>query len=163
MPTKTYKPIATHTLGSNVASYTLSSIPSTYTDLVLVINGQVVTSVTTICEFNGDTGSNYSATELFGDGAVASSFRNSLGMAIMGIGAQILSGSPFVSILNINNYSNTATYKTVLGRTNQTAQGLNTMVGLWRSTAAINSIKISGYAGASGLTSGTTLTLYGIE
>lgn len=158
----TYSTIATHTLGSNQADYTFTSIPSTYTDLVLVINGQVSSSVTAICQFNGDTGSNYSTTELFGDGTTASSFRTSLSLAIMGIGAQISSGSQFMSILNFQNYSNTTTFKTVIGRTAQASLGTNAIVGLWRSTSAINSIKLLGYAGASGFTAGTTFTLYGI-
>jgi hypothetical protein len=158
----TYSTIATTTLGSNAASYTFSSIPSTYTDLILIINGEVSSSVTTVCQFNGDTASNYSTTELFGDGTTASSFRTTLSLAIMGIGAQTVSGYPFMSILNFQNYSNTTTYKTVLGRTNQANLGVNTIAGLWRSTSAINSIKLLGYAGSSGFTAGTTFTLYGI-
>lgn len=157
----TYSTIATTTLGSNQADYTFTSIPSTYTDLVLVINGQVSSSVTAVCQFNGST-SDYSTTEIFGDGTTASSFRTTLSLAIMGIGAQISSGSQFTSILNFQNYSNTTTFKTVIGRTNQTSLGVNAIVGLWRSTSAINSIKLLGYSGASGFTAGTTFTLYGI-
>jgi hypothetical protein len=158
----TYSTIATTTLGSNQADYTFTSIPSTYTDLVLVINGQVSSSVTTTCQFNGDTGSNYSSTEIFGDGSVASSFRTGLSFIIMGIGAQTVSGFPFMSILNFQNYSNTTTFKTAIGRTSQASLGLNATVGLWRSTSAINSIKVMTYLGASGYTAGTTFTLYGI-
>ena len=160
----TYEPIATTTLGSNTASYTFSSIPSTYTDLVLVVNGQVSSSVTVSCQVNGDTATNYSTTELFGDGTTASSFRSSTNaqIAVMGIGAQVGSGTIWTSTLHFQNYSNTTTYKTVLGRTSASATGINVIAGLWRSTSAINSIKILGYAGASGFTTGTTFTLYGI-
>jgi hypothetical protein len=46
----TYTPIATYTVsGSSTLTYTFSSIPSTYTDLVLVVNGSssrpVITSL----------------------------------------------------------------------------------------------------------------------
>jgi hypothetical protein len=160
----TYTPIATTTLGSAQASYTFSSIAGTYTDLILVVNGQVSSNVTVACQVNGDTATNYSTTELFGDGTVASSFRSTTNaqIAVMGIGAQVNSGSQWVSTLHFQNYSNSTTYKTVLGRTSATATGVNAIVGLWRSTSAITSIKILGYAGASGFTTGTTFTLYGI-
>jgi hypothetical protein len=160
----TYEPIATNTLGSNTASYTFTSIPSTYTDLILIVNGQVSSNVTVACQINGDTATSYSTTELFGDGTTVSSFRNSNNaqIGVMGIGAQVVSGSQWVSTLHFQNYSNSTTYKTVLGRTSATTTGVNAIVGLWRSTSAITSIKILGYAGASGFTSGTTFTLYGI-
>jgi len=161
----TYSTIATATLGSNQADYTFTSIPSTYTDLILIVNGQVSSNVTVSCQVNGDTGTNYSTTEIFGDGTVASSFRisNNAQIAVMGIGAQVVSGSQWVSTLHFQNYSNTTTNKTVLGRTSAVGTpGVNAIVGLWRSTSAINSIKILGYAGASGFTTGTTFTLYGI-
>jgi hypothetical protein len=39
----TYEAIATQTLGSAAASVTFSSIPGTYTDLVLVVAGTLTT------------------------------------------------------------------------------------------------------------------------
>jgi hypothetical protein len=160
----TYSTIATTTLGSNQANYTFSSIPSTYTDLILVVAGQVSSNVSLAIQVNGDTGTNYSCTEIFGDGGTASSFRNSNNaqVTVASIGAQINSGSQWVSTLHFQNYSNTTTNKTILGRTSAAATGVNAIVGLYRSTSAINSIKFMGYAGASGFTTGTTFTLYGI-
>jgi len=160
----TYEPIATNTLGSNTASYTFSSIPSTYTDLILVVTGQVSSNVSLAIQVNGDTGTNYSVTELFGDATTPSSFRNSSNaqITVASIGAQINSGSQWVSTLHFQNYANATTYKIFLGRTSASATGVNAIAGLWRSTSAINSIKFMGYAGSSGFTTGTTFTLYGI-
>lgn len=160
----TYTPIATTTLGSNTASYTFSSISGSYTDLILIMSGQVSSNVTVACQVNGDTATNYSTTEIFGDGGTASSFRSSTNahIAVMGIGAQVNSNNQWLSTLHFQNYSNNTTYKTVLGRTSASATGVNAIVSLWRSTSAITSIKILGYAGASGFTTGTTFTLYGI-
>lgn len=163
----TYTPIATTTLGSNQASYTFTSISGSYTDLILVVSGQVSSNVSIACQVgNGsiDTGTNYSATEIFGDGTTASSFRNSNNaqITVASIGAQINSGSQWVSTLHFQNYSNSTTYKTILGRTSAPATGVNAIAGLWRSTSAINQIKILGYAGSSGFTTGTTFTLYGL-
>lgn len=160
----TYTPIATTTLGSNQASYTFNSIPNTYTDLILVVNGQVSSNVSLACQINGDTASNYNVTEFFGDGTTASAFRqsNNAQITVASIGAQINSGSQWVSIIQFVNYSNTTSHKTVLGRTSATATGVNGIAGLYRSNSAISSLKFMGYAGSSGFTTGTTFTLYGI-
>jgi hypothetical protein len=73
----TYEPIATYTAPSAQASYTFSSIPSTYTDLVLVANFGKSADTAIKYRVNGDTGSNYSVTALYGDGSSAGSFRTS--------------------------------------------------------------------------------------
>ena len=39
MPTPTYTPLATVTLGTSAASVTFSSIPATYRDLILIFDG----------------------------------------------------------------------------------------------------------------------------
>ncbi|NDB61456.1 hypothetical protein EB001_23905 [bacterium] len=159
----TYTPIATTTLGSNAANITFSSIPATYTDLVVILNGAFTTAETIGVQFNSDTGSNYSSTILAGSGSSVSSGRNSnqTGLSVGTNGywtTTIISNS----ILNIQNYSNTTTYKTMLSRSNNSSVGLDAIVGLWRSTAAINAIKLYGlYSGHSFIT-GTTATLYGI-
>ena len=72
----TYIPIATTTLSSTASSVTLSSIPATYTDIVIVCNGQTSTGTfDTKLQVNSDTGSNYSSTRLEGSGSAASSNR----------------------------------------------------------------------------------------
>jgi len=71
----TYTPIATTTLGSAQSSVTFNSF-SGYTDLVCVYSTYSTVAVADIViQFNGDTGSNYSATLLFGDGSSAGSYQ----------------------------------------------------------------------------------------
>ena len=155
----TYTPIATTTIsGSGTASYTFSSIPSTYTDLVLICVGSTTQGLQ--LQFNGDTGTNYSGTGLFGNGTAASSSNdtNKAYLAIDGGGGAANAYIPY--IVNINNYANTTTYKTVLARFNATTTYMGARVCLWRSTSAINSIKVYPYSG--NLTDQTTFTLYGI-
>jgi hypothetical protein len=80
MATNTYVALDTQTLGSAAASVTFSSIPQTYTDLVLVINGYSINDVDWRFRMgNGsiDSGSNYSGTYMYGDGSGASSYRES--------------------------------------------------------------------------------------
>ena len=161
MATPTYTPIASYTFSSNAASYTFSSIPSTYTDLVLVINGgQTVATANSGLQFNGDTGNNYSSTYLRGTGSTVSSGRasNENLARIDGIGWPTSNSAN--CIVQIQNYSNTTTYKTVLSRMNSAAYGAETLVSLWRSTSAINQIVVK--SEAYNWLSGTTFTLYGI-
>jgi hypothetical protein len=156
----TYEPIATTTLGSSAASYTFTSIPQTYTDLMLIITYQDTRAVDGTNGFltvgNGsiDTGTNYSYTTLRGNGTTASSTRGTSDNYIYLLGSGSIITTDIVQFLN---YSNTTTFKTMLARDN--SYSARATVGLWRSTSAINQVRFSG---ETGLTAGSTLTLYGI-
>ena len=155
----TYEPIATTTLGSDTSNVTFSSITGTYTDLVLVVNGGMASQAAMVVELNSDTGSNYSITRLYGDGSTATSdrFSNENYLDLGFFPANLNSNS----IIQFMNYSNATTYKTVLTRWNSPAYTV-AVVGLWRDTAAITSIKLFN-ALAVNLKSGTSFTLYGIK
>jgi fibronectin-binding autotransporter adhesin len=155
----TYEPIASQTLGSAAASVTFSSIPQGYTDLVLVCAGTVNTNSYFALRFNNDTASNYSNTEMDGDGTSAYSNRNS-SSSYMYNGS--FNTGQTNTITNIQNYANANTFKTALTRSNYPASGVKASVGLWRSTAAVTSIQIS-TAGANTFSSGSTFSLYGIQ
>jgi hypothetical protein len=158
----TYEPIANTTLGSTLTSVTLSSIPSTYTDLVLVFNGRIQGNV--YFNFNGDTATNYSQTNINGNGGSAASNREtSVGGIYIGdyIGDP-LDNSTAMTIINIQNYSNTTTFKTSLFRMSNAAKGATATVGLWRNTAAINSFTVFSSI-TNGIQTGSTFTLYGIK
>lgn len=162
---KTYDPIATQTLGSAAATVTFSSIPSTYTDLILVSVPIASSGSTTYValQFNGDTGTNYSETYMTGSGSAATSARDT------SVNATYLynSGAPTTTGLNvithIQNYSNSTTNKTLLTRSNNSAAFVNAYVGLWRNTAAITSIVIAPVGGSGTYAAGSTFTLYGIK
>jgi hypothetical protein len=154
----TYEPIATTTIsGTSTNSYTFSSIPSTYTDLVLVVSGSTVSTNGVLSQVNGDTGTNYSATFLYGDGSSAASIRNSNEVSLS---TGYFDTSNSNMIIHYMNYKNTTTYKTVLSRSNASGSFLGARASLWRNTAAITSIKIFG--SGTNLGDATTLTLYGI-
>jgi len=161
----TYTPIATQTLGSAAASVTFSSISGAYTDLVLIANGQAAASQNNFeMQFNGDTATNYSDTYLSGTGSAASSGRETSKASILigNNGNPPASGSSFnIAIINIMNYANTTTYKTALTRANNAANGVDAIVGVWRSTAAITSVTVF-IKNSNNLNTGSTFTLYGI-
>lgn len=154
----TYEPIATTTLGSTSATVTFSSIPSTYTDLVLIISAGMGTGPGyAYLYFNNDTGANYSRTEVNGNGSSAASarFSNQIPISIdTGLGSS-------VNRINIMNYSNSTTYKTSLWRSDVPAGITDAGVGLWRSTSAITRIDLTGYSTTT-FASGSVFTLYGI-
>jgi hypothetical protein len=157
---KTYEPIATTTLGSAQATVTFSSITGTYTDLILIVSGTCSAGSYLTLRFNSDTSTNYSTTELYGDGTTAGSVRNSSNN-YMYIGAIRTTQSNILT--SIQNYSNTTTYKSVLSRTNNAATETKAVVGLWRATpAAITTIDV-GTGGANTFQTGSTFTLYGIK
>lgn len=158
MATNTYTALATQTLGTAASSVTFSSIPAIYTDLVIVIAGTSSTSAEIYCQFNGDTGSNYSRTFIYGDGASAVSGRNSSGTAFS-VGFR--GTNQAVARVNIMNYANTTTYKTVLARSDASDIVTVAEAALWRSTAAINSINL--YSGSGTFSVGSTFTIYGIS
>jgi hypothetical protein len=162
----TYEPIATTTLGSDTATVTFSSIPSTYTDLVIVTDFSVDTAGTYdhYLQFNSDTGSNYSHTVLYGTGSAAGSARQSAQTAIYAgtWNSAIGTSDREIVTIQINNYSNATTYKTTLARWNSATVESGTGVGLWRNTAAITTIFFKGYASTK-YKAGSTFTLYGIK
>ncbi len=165
----TYTPIATTTLGSNQSSVTFSSISGAYTDLILIVvskdgssTGQDIS-----IQFNSDTGSNYSFTYLYGNGTSAASGRASNNTAAR-LGYFTTRGTTdgYNAIAQIMNYSNTTTNKTMITRSNSLSSntsypGAETIVNLWRNTAAITSVVLS--SGTSSFATGSTFTLYGVK
>ena len=157
----TYTPIATITASGSTTSVTFSSIPSTYTDIVIIAN--VVNAAggdNGLCmQFNNDTGSNYSTTFMYGTGTSAVSNRQT--SATFSMFGRSSSSNPTTSIGNVQNYANTTTYKTTIGRGNNASALTIANISLWRSTSAINSITILNESSQT-ITSNSIFTLYGI-
>lgn len=155
----TLTPIATNTLTATASAITFSSIPQTYTDLMVVLCGTHTGSGLEglrISSINGDGGTNYSDTLLQGSGTAANSGRDTSETS-MNLG--LIGSSQSNSIFHIMNYSNSTTYKTVLSRGNEPSTYIRAGVGLWRNTAAITSFSLSGVT----FSVGVTATLYGIK
>jgi hypothetical protein len=165
----TYTPIATTTLGSAQSSVTFNSF-SGYTDLRLVLNAGTSALGFLYIQFNGDTGTNYSATYIAGTGSTAGSGRSSNTN-----NAQLTGDTGFSTSITGNatvdfmNYSNTTTYKTLIARQNNADNstgygGTGAAVALWRNTAAITSMTIKAISSGTDKNwiIGSTFTLYGI-
>lgn len=167
----TYTLIASNTLSSSAASVTFSSIPSTYTDLVVrwsTRSDRSSVSDTMKLRLNSDTGNNYSWTYLLGNGSAASSGVNSaldydsLGAAD---GATATSNTFANGELYIPNYlSSTKKPMSSINaqEDNNTAAQLWVNALLWQGTAAITSLTFSVNIGPN-FVSGSSFFLYGIS
>lgn len=165
MATSTEVAIATTTLSSAASSITFSSIPSTYTDLRVVLNVTNSSAASDVeLQFNSDTGTNYSRTYLMGNGTTTASGRTTGATSITLTGQGATSTTlPLLSTIDIFSYAG-STYKTTLGNLSADYNGSGNeelTVGLWRSTSAITSIKLFLNFSRT-FSTGTTATLYGI-
>jgi hypothetical protein len=163
MATNTYVALDKVTLTNAAASATFSSISSAYTDLIIVANLLSTTSARVKVRVgNGtiDTSTNYAYTVLFGNGASAGSGGETSVSEINYYWSAIPSGWSNYTF-NFQNYSNTTTNKTVIGRGNSKAVETLANVGIWRATNAINIIEIR--SGTGTFDAGSTFSLYGIR
>ena len=164
----TYEKIASTTLGSAALKITFSTIPATYTDLRLVLTATTsVGGQALSIRFNSDTGSNYSRTNLIGNGSSATSTRNtSQTLVYVSDDAVVGSSTTIPLMLGIDIFSYAGnTFKTFLVDNSQDQNGSGVTVrrvGLWRSTSAITTIEIGDLDSSWTLSTGTTATLYGI-
>ena len=157
----TYEPISTNTLGSNTATVTFSSIPSTYTDLIVIINYRSAnTSAGSVrCTVNSVT-SGYSGTYV-GSSTVVYSGKDT-GNAYFRPLFLPSSNSPFgIGIIQFQNYSNTSVNKTVISRYGSPNNETVAYASLIQTTNAISTIAFS--TDTTGYASGSTFTLYGIK
>lgn len=164
----TYEPIATQTLGSTAGIVTFSSIPQTYTDLVLIQSARVSSTYDITAVRVNSVTTNYSGTYLEGNGSNATSGRGTAEIAArLGyVPGTSYSGEWSAEIYNFMNYANTTTYKTILSRTNFVGStvGFNVQakVTLIPTTSAITQITTQPVNGAVWAI-GSTFTLYGIK
>jgi hypothetical protein len=162
MPTQTYTPIASQTLASATGTVTFNSIPSTYTDLVLVSTTKSTTGNNTRITFNNDASALYSNTSLGGTGSSAVSRRDT-GVTYIRLDWDGYNQTTEfnVHVTNVQNYSNTTTNKTSITRSGSGPTGVDALVGLYRSTSAISRLDV--VASAGNFDTGSTFTLYGIK
>jgi hypothetical protein len=155
-------PIA-NAIGTGQTTITFNNIPQTYQDLML-IESVIFSSNGDQCGISTNiSGSVYSSTNLWGNGAGPFSARFTGNSAIgssPGVGNS--NAQPLSLIRHFLNYSNSTTNKTMLQRAAQDLNGSGTVwltVGLIRGTSAITSITLS----SNGYATGSTFTLYGVR
>lgn len=170
---RTYSSIATTTTTATTSSVTFSSIPQTYTDLVLVITPVLESASYPWLRFNANSGNNYSDIYMNGNpsGAITGGARTAQSRGYIAEQVTHLTdGNAKTNIIvNIMNYSDTTSQKTWFARGNSPYSGTYTgnelIAGKWANTAAVTSITIGTAAGGTdyNLAAGTFISLYGIE
>jgi hypothetical protein len=161
----TYDRINSTTLSSTATDITFSSIPSSYTDLIIVCNFKIVAGGDLVLniQLNGDTGSNYSQVYIAGVPAAAAAAGSTLNSSYIDAGYFGSNAGNFsTSTTHFFSYSNTSHNKsTITTMASQNGGQVTTYVNLWRSNSAINSIKVFS-ASSKTYAIGSMFTLYGI-
>jgi hypothetical protein len=155
MPTPTYTALATVTLGSSASSVTFSSIPATYRDLIVVVEGLSAGGDSALMTLNGDTGSNYTYVRMFGTGSGSGASSSGTSREIFNIYS-----SRGTNIIQIMDYSATNKHKTSISRSNTANTIVMAFASRWANTAAVNSVALS--LGGTTFAATTTLSLYGV-
>lgn len=172
-----FESIATATGTGSSATITFSSIPSGFKHLqIRGISRNAGTSgnyESTLLRFNSDSGNNYSAHYLIGNGSSASAYawtNESGGYGSFTTTANAITSTMAAYVIDILDYTNTNKYKTtrILNGFDNNGTGASSfnqgIVGisssLWLNTAAITSISI---VTNSNWTTSTTFALYGIK
>jgi len=171
MATSTYNLIASQVVGSGGASaITFSSIPQTYTDLLLKISARMAPNTTgeyIQMSFNGVT-TNLSSKILYGYTTNASSYNESSVLALgifPGVGTTsntFGTSETYIPNYTSSNYKSVSTDEVSENNSSSTNAAYQYLIaGLWSSTAAITSITLS--AQTTSILQYSTFYLYGIK
>lgn len=161
MPTPTYDLIEEKVLSSAAPSVVFNSIVGTYKDLELeIVSSSNSGTIDMVMRFNGDTGSNYSWTEMQGNGTTATSSRQS-NQPYIYLGNQYASALS-TELFRVFSYANTNVHKTVLGRYGQAGNYLTAAAATWRSTSAITTLTVLTVTGGANFAANTTFRLWGV-
>jgi hypothetical protein len=168
MPT-TFTKIASVTAAGGSSTISFTSIPSTYTDLVIKVSARATYALNfqdINIRFNGST-TGYSSRLLQGDGSAVASYNNSSSALVWGansVSANATANTFSNGEVYIPNYAsanNKSLSTDAVTENNATAAYIQVAAGLWSNTAAITSIEM--YLGAGNYVQYSTFTLYGIS
>ena len=160
MPTPTYTPLATVTLGGTASSVTFSSIPATYRDLIVVYNFLGSTSAFTNFIVNSDSTANKGRVSMIGGLTPFSASSSTDGDFYTGV---LNTTNRTSGVVQLMDYSATDKHKTFLARWGEfqsSDQFVNAYAYRWPSTSAITSINFRTSSGNFAI--GATFNLYGI-
>jgi hypothetical protein len=167
----TFIKIATVTVGgAGAANMDFTSIPSTYTDLVLKVSARTNLAASYVddlmLQFNSST-SGYSYRQLYGTGSATGSGNATISGAYIGTcDATTATASTFGNLESyIPNYAgstNKSVSSDAVTENNATAGFINLVAALWSNTAAITSIRVLSL-NSGNFVQYSTATLYGIS
>lgn len=158
--------ISSQTLTSSAASVTFSSIPATYTDLVIRWSIRMDAGFNQVSVHPNNATTNLSITYLEGNGAAASSGSSTADLWVRGANPSTYTASTFSSAeVYIPSYTvsqNKPMFLFGLNENNATTALISATAGLWSSTTAITSLVLANPQGGN-FVSGSSFYLYGIK
>jgi hypothetical protein len=170
VPGTSFESIATITPGDGTSNVEFTSIPATYSHLQvrLIARGSSADSYFTL-QFNGDTASNYSWHQLYGDGSSTGSSGGSSASSIVSAQFSNVTSSFGAGVIDILDYTSTNKAKTVRLLSGFDSNGSGKIVfrsgGWYKNTSsvydAITSIKLTPVSGT--IQNNSHFALYGIK
>jgi hypothetical protein len=167
MPNATYDFIGAATLSSSAATISVSSIPSTYTDIRVIFT--VLAGAYPLLRYNNNT-SPYWSTGYQGSGTsgnAITAMSNGNDFLYMNANGSSNASYPSVYVIDVFNYTVSEFKMALINGTNDitnTSVGLiqsERWTGIWNNTSTINSINIEAASGD--FATGTNLQIYGIK
>lgn len=166
----TFELISSVTVGvAGAASIDFTSIPSTYTDLVVKCSIRDTTGgvgAYLYLRFNNDSGSNYSSRTIEGNGSSAASYANTSQTKMLfwntnGGGATANTfGNAELYVPNYLSSNQKSVSMDTVAETNASSQYMDLVAGIWTGTAAINRLTLLPDAGFAQYSSAY---LYGVK
>jgi hypothetical protein len=154
--------VIAHTELPSTQAVVFTSIPATYTDLVILLSARGDEDTLDIFFNNSDT--NFSGRALQGSNGSAGSFTRSDNFVGYVNNTSMTANTFSNTMIYIPNYasSNNKSFSVdTVNENNSTSASMNIFAGLWSQTAAINEIKLQNLGG-SGFVQYSSATLYGI-
>lgn len=167
----TYQLIAKTVLASNTLNVLFSSIPQTYTDLIIRLSARDSTGAANYdirCQLNGSGGTAYSTVQMYGNGSGAfannytgSSFARTGYSEASDATANIFgSDEIYIPSYTTGVYKPLSSRGTAENNSASTRTIVSAMASLWKSNSAITSVEIT--SGGTWVT-GSSFYLYGIK
>jgi hypothetical protein len=166
----TYTLIASATVGSGgTGSFNFTSIPQTYTDLVILSSFRSNRGNSNIADFgvqfNGSS-SNYTRRRIFGDGSgVASDTGVALGNAAGNLASTFSSHIVYIPNYTLSNFKSFSIDSVTENNAASSFTYANLIAALWSDTSAITSIEVRDFSdgNTNNLVQYATAYLYGIS
>ena len=161
--------ISSVTVGAGgTTSISFTSIPATFTDLLIVVSGRSALAATVSGQYlrmNGDGANNYTWIAMFGDGSTVSTTSSSFGFLGNGVGASATTSVFGNAQIYIPNYrSSTVKHwqSELVGENNGSAAEIRLLNGYWNNTAVVNAVSVNFENQGSNTVQYSTAYLYGI-
>jgi hypothetical protein len=159
------------TLGASAASFDVSSLPSGYKHLRIVLSGRSDRAAAddgVLIRFNNDSGANYDRTTTFSSAGASPTSAHATSQTELWFGdvagASAAAGAIGMVVCDIPDYGGTTFWKMMkfLAGTGGTTFFNEMGMGSWKSTSAINRVTIFPTTGPN-FVAGTRLTIYGVD